>query len=241
MSTEAELMLLQDKIEHILQDKEKLKNRIMASAKDKFAASLGWMVVIAVVVIGLIGYFIQSFKPEEARVQGISISSSTPSATPNTEIAALKVDVSGAVNQPGVKELRNGDRVEDALRAAGGIAASADSEYIAMNINLAAKLQDGDKIFIPVKGQSIQSSTSSTSPPASKTSISSSTSSAAGGKVSINRASASELDGLPGIGATYAARIIGGRPYKSVDDLCSRSDIFRSKSICDKIRPLVSL
>lgn len=234
-------MELQVIINKILQDKMNISGETMASAKAKLAKYSGWAIVAIVAMIGVVGYIAQNPKPDTTRVQGVSISNSSPSASPKIELAAVKVDVSGAVNQPGVKQLQSGDRVEDALQAAGGIAASADSEYVAMNINLAAKVQDGDKIFIPVKGQSTGTDTSPNAVSTSKTSSSAATSSIPGGKISINHASASELDSLPGIGATYAARIIGGRPYKSIDDLCSRSDIFRSKSTCDKIRPLVTL
>lgn len=209
---------------------------------------------IVLLVAAALVWQTMSSKPQ-GKVAGVSIQA-VPVASSSASVASavavktdsqiLKVDISGAVNQPGVKELKQGDRVEDAVKAAGGFTDQADANYVAMSINLAAKLQDGDKIFIPVKGQSLDTSSSASSSTSStsstSTSVSKSTStSVSGGKVSINHGTAAQLNSLPGIGDTYSQRIIAGRPYSSVDDLCSRSDIFRSKTTCDKIRSLVTL
>jgi competence protein ComEA len=196
-----------------------------------------WLAVACVAIIITAIYLSQSAAPA-SKVQGLSIMAPTSSASATPQ-SSIKVDVSGAVNQPGVKLLQSGDRVEDALRAANGISDQADTAYVAMTINLAAKVKDGDKIFIPKVGQNDDTAVKDIA--TSKSTASSTTKlSTTPGKVSINQASATQLDTLPGVGATYASRIIAGRPYSSVDDLCSRN-IFRSKSTCDKIKSLVTL
>lgn len=62
---------------------------------------------------------------------------------------------------------------------------------------------------------------------------------ALGGKLSINKASAQGLEGLPGVGPALAGRIVAGRPYRSVDDLDRVKGI--GKKTLEKLRPLVEL
>ena len=63
--------------------------------------------------------------------------------------AALLVHVDGAVAVPGVYELSDGDRVKDAVEAAGGLAEGADTS----GMNLAARVADGDKVYVPLEGE----------------------------------------------------------------------------------------
>ena len=97
------------------------------------------------------------------------------SADPTQE---LKVNVSGAVGVPGVYLLAPGDRVEDAIHAAGGAAEDADME----RLNLAARLSDADQVVVPRKGQLSPGLPDGRS------------------KVNINTASAAEVGTLSGIG-----------------------------------------
>lgn len=79
------------------------------------------------------------------------------SGAPASESARLKeiiIDVSGAVVKPGVYHLNFDSRVQDALVAAGGLAGSADRNWVEKNLNLAVKLRDGGKIYIPHEGES---------------------------------------------------------------------------------------
>lgn len=138
----------------------------------------------------------------------------------------IKVDVSGAVNNPGVYGLSEGDRVEDALKMAGGFSSEADPEWVAKSINLASKITDGQKIYIYAKSE-----TSSTSSTLGSSSVS--------GKVNINFSSSKELDTLPGVGEVTAGKIISGRPYNSVEDLLNKKVV--GKATFEKIKDLVSV
>ena len=69
--------------------------------------------------------------------------------SPTTATADLVVHVAGAVVAPGVHELPTGSRVVDAIEAAGGLAADADSA----RINLAAPLVDGGRVYVPAVGE----------------------------------------------------------------------------------------
>lgn len=131
----------------------------------------------------------------------------------------IAVDVEGAVQNPGVYHLSQGDRVADALIKAGGLSANADRSQIAKTLNLAAKLTDGGKIYLPFLGEKTASNTQNT--------------------LNINTASLSDLDSLPGIGQATAQKIIENRPYASIEDLVSKK-ILGSKAL-EKIKDRLSV
>jgi competence protein ComEA len=139
-----------------------------------------------------------------------------PSSTPGTPAARIAVHVAGAVANPGVVELPAGSRVIDAVDAVGGAVPDADLD----RLNLAAKLVDGQRIFVPKVGQADpgamngdDTSGSGGGPGAA----------APGGKLNLNTATAAQLEELPGIGPTYAQAIIAERQrrggFKSVNEL----------------------
>jgi len=124
----------------------------------------------------------------------------------------IVVNVSGAVAQPGVYRLNGGDRVSDAIERAHGPAPEADLTAL----NLAARLADGDKLEVPTRSDSPQSAEKA--PPAG----------AFARRISLNQATADELESLPGIGPVYADRIVAyrekklredGRGFQSADEL----------------------
>lgn len=136
----------------------------------------------------------------------------------------ISVDVSGAVVKPGVYKLKMGARIEDAIQAAGGFAPDSNREYISKYLNMALKLTDGSKVYVPLvgeKGSGVQGGISA--------SIES--------KVNINTASQPEIEALPGIGPVTASKIISERPYRSVDELVNKKIV--SKAVFEKIKDSV--
>ena len=134
------------------------------------------------------------------------------------------VDVTGAVNNPGVYSLTGKSRVIDAIKAAGDSAPGADLS----TINLARVLNDGEQIYVDStvlnsSGQRVSQKT----PP---------------GPININRATARQLDALDGIGPVIAARIVEYRKvngsFLSIDDLQKVSGIGAAKfaQIKSKVR-----
>ena len=125
-----------------------------------------------------------------------------PSAIPTME-SSITVDVSGAVIHPGVYSLPANARVIDAIKAAGSVKTTADLT----SINQARVLRDGEQIFID-----------STIPGSSHR-----TSRAKNGPINVNRASAKELEALPGIGPVLANRIVQYRKshgtFMTLDEL----------------------
>lgn len=142
-------------------------------------------------------------------------------------LAEIWLDVSGAVVSPGVYQLTNNARVKDALVAAGGLTDKADRDFVSTTINLAAKVKDGDKIYIPFEGEDGSGQRQQVLGTTNQ------------GKVNLNKATAAELESLTGIGAVRAGMIIDNRPYASVDDLVTKKVL--SQSIFDKIRDRVAV
>lgn len=124
--------------------------------------------------------------------------------SPPPSSSPIVVHVSGAVDQPGVYSLPAGSRVQDAIRAAGGEISEGDIQAL----NLAALLQDGDRLQVPSKNAPQLQAEIDSSP---------GTRSGATGSIlvepliNINTASQQELESLPGIGPTLASRIIDYR------------------------------
>lgn len=143
----------------------------------------------------------------------------------DTHPEEIVVHISGQVHNPGIVKLEPGARVIDAVNAAGGLKKDADLD----KINLARKLQDEEKIYIPKIGEDISESISYFQNPAGGSN-----------KININTCTKEELMSLPGIGDVLADRIIQYRektPFKKIEDLMNVSGIGEKKfeSIKDMI------
>ena len=146
------------------------------------------------------------------------------------------VDVAGAVVRPGLYAVPAGSRVSDAIRAAGGYGPRVDASAASASLNLAEVLHDGAKIVVPERGGATGPGGASQGTAAGQAGDGST-----GGLLDLNRASATELDTLPGIGPVTAAKIIAAReerPFASVDELLARKVV--SASVLAKIRSLVT-
>ncbi len=129
----------------------------------------------------------------------------------------IYVYVCGQVETPGVYELESGKRINDAVTAAGGLKEEADFDAL----NLAAFLTDGQKVYVPSKGEEGSDLTEIFS-----------------GKVDINHADEKELCTLSGIGESRAKEIIAYREkngaFTSTEDLLKVSGI--KQNVYDKIK-----
>jgi competence protein ComEA len=130
----------------------------------------------------------------------------------------LLVHVVGAVKHPGVYELEADARVNDAVKAAGGLAKDADTRAV----NLARSVADGEQVAIPAEGETPQAEKNASSD-ASEPASNAPEGITADGRVNLNVASQEELESLPGIGAVTARKIIESReiegPFTSPEDL----------------------
>lgn len=147
---------------------------------------------------------------------------SSPAPDPEPVPETLFVHVDGAVASPGVYELAEGSRVVDGITAAGGLAEGADTTAL----NLAARVEDGEKIHVPVAGEMA---------PAGDAAGVAGTADTTGAPslVNLNTATAAELCTLPGVGEATAEAIVRDReangPFSSVDDLMRVSGIGAKK------------
>lgn len=135
----------------------------------------------------------------------------------------ISVDVSGAVKNAGVYQLRDGSRIEEAVSAAGGFNPTANNEYISKYLNLAQKLVDGSKVYVPSEGES--------GPNVQSGQVAGTSTQA---KVNINLASQAGLEALPEIGPVTASKIISNRPYQDIGELLSKKVV--GKALFEKIK-----
>jgi competence protein ComEA len=205
------------------------------SIRDRIAMlSRGELVGLAMLLVVTLGgaalWYARSL-PKPVEVRGISGSAmaAPTSASPSPEAPPLIVDVAGAVRRPGVYEFGEGDRVIDAIRAAGGATPKASLDAL----NLAAPLADGVQILVPVVAPAA-------APPPGSGAVAGATPAAL---VNVNTASATDLETLPGIGEVIAQRIVDYRtqngPFAAVDDLLAVSGI--GDAILGDIRDLVTV
>lgn len=181
-----------------------------------------------VILLGVGMIFLRSFS-ETPKVE--IISSSPP------ETATIFADIQGAVQKPGVYELPANSRVNDLLIRAGGLAAEADREWISKNINLAQKLTDGIKIYIPSQKEIRQFGGLGLSTTAGTSGQVAGVSGSVAGKININTATSAQLESLWGIGEKRAADIIAHRPYQTIEELLTKAKIPKNvfEAIKDKI------
>lgn len=146
----------------------------------------------------------------------------SPAAGGSTD-AQVVVHVAGAVANPGVYSVAAGARVITAVQAAGGFAVDANPDAI----NLAAKVSDGQRIYVPKVGESVVAADGGVQ----------------SGPLNLNQATAEQLDTLPGVGPATAAAIIAYRdqhgPFGNVDDLADVRGIGPAK--LDALRGLVTV
>ncbi|WP_049627050.1 helix-hairpin-helix domain-containing protein [Bacillus sp. JFL15] len=164
---------------------------------------------------GAIFICIWLFRPEKeepVKQQSVLGQTASASGTDKTETAddKIMIDMKGAVRNPGVYEMKAGDRVTQAIEKAGGLKEKADE----LNVNLAEQLQDGTVVYIPSKGEEENRP---------KT--------AAGEKedapVNINTATLDELQAISGVGQKKAEAIIAYREengrFQTAEDLMNVS------------------
>ncbi|MDI3311876.1 MAG: ComEA family DNA-binding protein [Thermoanaerobacterium sp.] len=179
------------------------------------------IIVLLIIASLLTGYFIFERSKAQKNDDFVSIksgdntvnTSDTGEITKNEKPKEIKVYVTGLVKSPGVYTMREGDRVDDAIKLAGGPLDGADLS----NINLAEKVKDEQMIKVPKVGENDASNDKASS------------SNVTNGKININTATKEELDTLPGIGEVTAQRIIDFREqhgnFQKIEDIMNVSRI----------------
>ena len=180
------------------------------------AAVVGGILLILVGVGGL-------FSKKEESVEGTTVVETTmlveKTEVSTTQETVIFVDIKGAVKNPGVYQMKIGDRVKDALDAAGGLTEEADSQ----KVNLAKRLEDQMVIVVPKVGEEAEEI------PAGVTSKEE----AKEGKVNINTATVEELKTLKGVGEKKAEAIIEYR--KKNGSFQTKEDLMKVRGIGKKL------
>ncbi|WP_161958440.1 helix-hairpin-helix domain-containing protein [Ornithinimicrobium cavernae] len=155
----------------------------------------------------------------------------------------LLVHVAGEVERPGVVRLGGGARVQDAVDAAGGLAAGADTS----RLNLARPVADGERIWVPRPGEEVPEVADPGGVPGASTGGPAAAGDDAGGggaaPININTADQAVLEELPGVGPVTAAAIVQWRTehgqFSTADELLEVSGI--GEATLEKLRPHVTL
>ena len=197
------------KLMEVLGDKKEI-SRFLQEHKDMLKKA---GIVVLVIVLGLVVSVVKNSGQEDVQAQEAT------AVTEEESAAVIYVDVGGEVNQPSVVELSDGSRVTDAIAAAGGLTEKADLT----DINRAAFVSDGEKIFIPSQEESDSEGV------LSGQSGSSSSARSSDGKININTADSSQLQELNGVGPATAEKIINYRKqngrFQSIEDIKNVSGI----------------
>jgi len=180
------------------------------------AAVVGGILLILVGVGGL-------FSKREESVEGTTVVETTmlveKTEVSTTQETVIFVDIKGEVKKPGVYQMKAGDRVKDALEAAGGLTEEADSQ----KVNLAKRLEDQMVIVVPKVGEEAEEI------PAGETRNEATKE----GKVNINTATVEELKTLKGVGEKKAEAIIEYR--KKNGSFQTKEDLMKVRGIGKKL------
>ncbi len=199
--------------------------------------------LVILLIIALITYYYLYTKnnTEEINNENLEITNNETQEESKEE-EKIVVHITGAVNKEGIVELQEGARIADAIEKAGGTKENADIK----NINLATILEDGVKVHIPTVEETqanneninVEDNASSQINTGTKEFTSNTKTQ---GKININTATEEELDTLPGIGPSTAAKIIDYRKengkFKNIEEIKEVSGIGDAKY--EKIKELI--
>lgn len=202
------------------------------------------LVLLAVILIGagtailLLSLSVNQLGLKETKIDPLNDllpgASAAAQLKTTTTAPPIIVDIGGAVNKPGVYLLPEASRLADLIEAAGGFKDQlTDSYWLQKNLNLAEKLADSQKYYVPYFGEPISQATNSLA--AAENTVTSETKSL----VSINTADLATLTTLPGIGEVRGQAIIDNRPYASKEELISKSGL--TSKIAAEIDSLIKL
>ncbi len=208
---------------------DKLKEGILS-----YKLPIAFTLLGAVLLSGGITTSFSQITPKSLKLEDLPKSSLVSAENITKDIT---VDISGAVKIPGVYSFEKDSRVEDAIRQAGGFSEQAHKQFVSKSLNLATKLVDGQKIYIPFEGEiasvapgAILAATTTTgsNPTLQNKQV-----------INLNSSTQSELESLNGVGPVTASKIINGRPYNTVGELLSKKVV--SKSVYEKIKADVGI
>jgi competence protein ComEA len=200
---------------------------LTATTPARVATTAGALLLVAVAAWWLLRTPAPPVEQALPRASTVAATTGSPRQTTNAGPDELVVQVAGAVVRPAVYRVAAGSRVGDVVERAGGPTADADPTAL----NLAARVVDGERVYVPRVGEVVTAAPSGDS----------GTVPSPAAPVDLNTANLDQLETLPGIGPATAQAIIDQRerngPFQSVDDLLDVRGIGPAK--LDAIRDLV--
>lgn len=187
------------------------------------------MAAISIVVIVIGYYYINSTKEIYSYTETNSeIEEDIAKVENNEEAEKIIVHITGGVKKQGVVEVKENSRINDAIEAAGGITEKADLS----DVNLAYKIEDGQKLYIPIKGDKKEEKENVVTEEAGKNVLDIEEDINVT-YIDINKASAAQLEKIPGIGSQTAQKIIEYRTqngkFRTIEDIKNVSGIGDAK------------
>lgn len=185
------------------------------------------IVAILLIAVGIFYNFLKEDK-EEISYENIIVQD-VENVVSNEEIVEekeyIKIHIAGQVKIPGIIELEYGARISDAIEKAGGL-----TEFASLkNVNLAYKLEDGQKLYIPTTEEDVESVLMENG----ENIIQNTNLSGKSKMININKANESELEEIPGVGPSMASKIVNYRKengeFKNIEDLKNISGIGEKK------------
>lgn len=180
------------------------------------------LVIIGIIILMIVVILLYAFSLKEQNTnnyQELEINENKIENDTEIKKEKIKVHIAGSVVNEGIIELEEGDRIADAIKEAGGTTSDANLN----KINLAYKLQDGQKIYIPNQNEEDEQNDNEDI----ITNINETN------KININTATQTELEVLPGIGPSTAIKIINYRntngKFKKIEDIKNVPGIGESK------------
>ena len=204
------------------------------------AAGAGAVLAVGLLVAVGLAFLGAASPPAQLTLPKAQPGSAPPDGAPETSLPAttpvtVTVHVAGQVRSPGVYAVPSGGRVADAVVAAGGTAAEADVEQL----NLAARVSDGERVYVPKKGEAAPAAAAPPAPAGSGTKAGG----APAGPVDLNTATAEQLEALPGVGPATSKAILAYRSshgrFRSVTELLEVPGIGPAK--LEALRPMVKV
>jgi competence protein ComEA len=205
----------------------RLEPLLVVTTPARVATSAGAVLLVAVAAWWLLRTPAPPVERALPRASTVAATSGSSRETRSEASEELVVQVAGAVAHPDVYRVADGSRVGDVVARAGGPTADADPTAL----NLAARLVDGERVYVPRIGEIVTAARSGATSGAPSPA----------GPLDLNTADVDELQTLPGIGPAIAQAIVTQRerngPFRSLDDLLDVRGIGPAK--LDAIRDLV--
>lgn len=188
---------------------------------ERYKKAIIMITTILIIICGIV-YKNTVYDTQVVLIEEVEKTEAAQENMPGVEekITNITVYVCGNVKNVKNVTLPKESRVEDAIKLAGGVTANAELN----GINMAQKLSDEDMVYVPKKGEIIEASSRNSTVSLSPVKQ---------GKLNINKASAQELDALPGVGPSIAQKIVEYRSsrggFKSIEELNNVSGIGTEK------------